>query len=127
MLYLPSIKDVINSSLDAYNVAGYAYNSSTASTRVQSALQDQWGNPGAQGPSWEGTFTIPVCDVSVAMNDPNFERKQFILQPYGHNMRPNWCGPVCNGDIQKTRDFINAANMKNFKSPKHMCSRDPGY
>ncbi|KAL6718497.1 hypothetical protein ACLMJK_004589 [Lecanora helva] len=115
------VQDLISSSLDSYNVAGYNYDNTTAYNRAKSALEDGWRNPAQQGPSWEGTFTIPVCDVSNAIADPNFERKEWILQPYGHDSRPNWCGPICSGDLQKTRDFIHAANMDGFKSPKHLC------
>ncbi|KAK3167388.1 hypothetical protein OEA41_010515 [Lepraria neglecta] len=94
-----TVQDVINSSLDAYNVAGYHYDNSTAYNRVQSALQGQWRNPDTQGPSWEGTFTIPVCDVSSAINS-NYQGKQYILQPHNYdNSRPMWCGPVCDGDL----------------------------
>lgn len=122
-----TVEDIINSSLDAYNVAGYNYNNVTAYNRVQSALQGQWADPGAQGPSWEGTFTIPVCDVSSAIT-ANYQDKQYILQPYNSdNSRPIWCGPVCNGDLNQTQAFINAANMNGFKSPKHLCDVDPGY
>ncbi|KAI9799090.1 MAG: hypothetical protein M1833_004284 [Piccolia ochrophora] len=121
-----SVADVIISSLDSYNVAGYTYDASTASSRAQSALKDGWANPGAQGPSWEGTFTIPVCDVGSAVGADYFH-KEFILQDYGHESRPVWCGPICDGDLQKTKDFIHAANMDNFKSPKHLCKEQPGY
>ncbi|KAG4440634.1 hypothetical protein IFR05_003893 [Cadophora sp. M221] len=123
---LTSPKDVINSSLDSYNVAGYNYDSSTAASRAQSALSDGWRNPGAQGPSWEGTFTIPVCNVGSAINSDYFD-KEWILQDYGHDSRPVWCGPVCNGDLTTTQNFIKAANMEGFRSPKHLCPSDPGY
>ena len=115
-----TIQDVINSSLDSYNVAGYNYTADTAAQRAQSALESQWANPGAQGPSWEGTFTIPVCDVS-AMIGANLFDGQYILQDYGHDSRPVWCGPVCSDSPDQTKAFIAAAQMTNFKSPKHLC------
>ena len=57
------VQDIVLSSLGAYEIAGYDYDNMTAYSRVKSALEGQWANPGAQGPRWEGTFTIPVCNV----------------------------------------------------------------
>ncbi|KAI2792241.1 hypothetical protein POX_b02278 [Penicillium oxalicum] len=121
-----TIEDVIKSSWDAWNVAGYNYNADTARQRAESAIKDGWAVPGAHGAAWEGIFTIPVCDVGAAV-DSDWQDKQYILQNYGHDSRPVWCGPICGGDIQKTRDFIKAANMEGFQSPKHLCDVDPGY
>ncbi|KAJ5824366.1 hypothetical protein N7447_006706 [Penicillium robsamsonii] len=121
-----SIADVINSSLDAWNVAGYNYNTETASDRASDAIKNSWASPGSKGASWEGIFTIPVCDVSNAI-DSDYPMKEYILQPYGHDSRPVWCGPICNGDVQTTQDFIKAANMDGFKSPKHLCEDQPDY
>jgi hypothetical protein len=84
------------------------------------AITNAWANPGAEGAAWEGIFTIPVCDVGSAVY-ANYLYKQYILQPYGQNSRPVWCGPICNGDNQTTYDFIKAANMQGFQSPKHLC------
>lgn len=115
-----TVQDVINSSLDSYNVAGYSYNADTAAQRAKSALQDQWANPGSQGPSWEGTFTIPVCDVGAAV-EAGFPNGEFILQEYGHDSRPVWCGPICGKSADQTKAFIAAAQMDDFQSPKHLC------
>ncbi|CAG7923683.1 unnamed protein product [Penicillium olsonii] len=121
-----SVQDIINSSLDAYNVAGYNYDSDTAASRASDAISNSWASPGAHGASWEGIFTIPVCDVGGAVNS-DYQGKEYILQSYGHDSRPVWCGAICSGDSQKTSDFINAANMGGFQSPKHLCNSDPGY
>ncbi|KAI1373492.1 hypothetical protein F4677DRAFT_217379 [Hypoxylon crocopeplum] len=115
-----TVADVINSSIDSYNVAEYNYDASKAADRVHEALQGGWRNPGAQGPSWEGTFTIPVCDVSGAVGQ-KWQDQQYILQEYDDDSRPVWCGPICSNDWDKTSRFIKAANMNNFKSPKHLC------
>lgn len=115
-----TVADVINSSLDAYAVAGYDYTTETAASRARSAIEDGWRNPGAQGPSWEGTFTIPVCDVGAAVG-ANYFNREYILQPYGHESRPNWCGPVCGGSEDQTKAFIEAAHMTGFESPTHLC------
>lgn len=125
-LKLTSNQDIISSSLDSYNVARFSYDSSTAASRAQDALTNGWGNPGNAGASWEGVFTLPVCDVGWAASS-DMERKEYILQGHDHEARPNWCGPICTGDLQTTKDFIKAANMENFQSPKYMCETPPGY
>ncbi|KAI4256543.1 MAG: hypothetical protein L6R42_006154 [Xanthoria sp. 1 TBL-2021] len=112
--------------LYSYNVACFSYNAATAPSRAQDALTNGWANPGSKGASWEGVFTLPVCDVGWAASS-DMERKQHILQGHDHDARPNWCGPVCPGDLQTTREFIKAANMENFMSPKGLCEVDPGY
>ncbi|KAI0829154.1 hypothetical protein F5Y06DRAFT_290880 [Hypoxylon sp. FL0890] len=121
-----TVADVINSSIDSYNVAEYNYDANTAQERVKEALEGGWRNPGAQGTSWEGTFTIPVCDVSGVVNQ-DWQGKEWVLQDYGSNSRPVWCGPICSNDWGKTQRFINAANMGGFKSPKHLCKPQPNY
>lgn len=108
-----TVQDVINSSLDSYNVARYNYTTDTAAQRAQSALESQWANPGAQGPSWEGTFTIPVCDVSAIIG-ANLYDGQYILQDYSHESRPVWCGPICSNSPDQTKAFIGAAQMTDF-------------
>ncbi|KAI4092249.1 MAG: hypothetical protein LQ344_003607 [Seirophora lacunosa] len=118
--------DIINSSLDAYAEAKYSYGADTAAARAQDAIQSGWGNPGAAGASWEGVFTIPVCDVGWAVAG-DIADKKYILQPLGKDYRPHWCGAVCSGDVQTTKDFIAAANMNNFQSPRFACEEEPPY
>ncbi|KAL8973544.1 MAG: hypothetical protein Q9197_002207 [Variospora fuerteventurae] len=121
-----TVADIIKSSLDAYTVAKYSYSADTAAARAQDALKSGWGNPGTAGASWEGVFTIPDCDVGWAVTG-DIADKQYILQPLGKDYRPHWCGPVCSGDVQTTQDFIGAANMANFQSPRFACDEDPPY
>ncbi|KAL8996028.1 MAG: hypothetical protein Q9169_004375 [Polycauliona sp. 2 TL-2023] len=121
-----TVADVINSSLDSYTAARYAYGADTAVARAQDALQNGWGNPGAAGASWEGTFTIHLCDVGWAV-EGDIADKQYILQPLGVDDRPHWCGPICSGDVQQTRDWIGATNMANFQSPRFVCEDAPPY
>ncbi|KAJ5170612.1 uncharacterized protein N7500_003395 [Penicillium coprophilum] len=126
--------DIINSSLDAYNTAGFNYTSEIGSSRALDAIKNSWGNPAAQGASWEGIFTIPVCDIGNAIG-ADYVGKEYILQPYGHESRPVWCGPICKGnahtaqdDAQTTKDFIKAANMDNFEGFNHLCPETrPGH
>lgn len=107
-------------------MAKYSYGADTAAARAQDALQSGWGNPGAAGASWEGVFTIPVCDVGWAVAG-DIADKKYILQPLGKDYRPHWCGAVCSGDVQTTKDFIAAANMVNFQSPRFACEEEPPY
>ncbi|KAM0187316.1 hypothetical protein ACHAPI_011229 [Fusarium lateritium] len=93
-----SVEDIIESSLDAYNVAGYNYDSETRAARAEDAIANAWVSPGSKGAAWEGIFTVPVCDVGAAV-DADYSYKQYILQPYGHDSRPIWCGPICKGDL----------------------------
>jgi len=127
------ITDVIKSSLQAYEVAGYNYTPEFALDRAKSAMERNI-NPLREGPSWEGIFSIPVCNVCEAANskledDPKYYQKSRILKPYttkGHEQRPWWCGPICDGELLKTRHFIETANMHGFKSFHHKCGdHDP--
>jgi hypothetical protein len=92
-----------------------------AHDRAQDALTQGWANPGALGPAWEGIWDIPVCDIGAAAQS-NIEDKGEILMRYGQDSRPHWCGDICSGSADKTKAFIEAANMKNFKSPRHFCT-----
>lgn len=122
------ITDVIKSSLQAYEVAAYNYTPKFALDRAKSAMGRNI-NPLKEGPSWEGTFTIPVCNISQAANsnledDPKCYERSKILKPYTttrHEQRPWCCGPICDGDLIKTKYWIEAANMHGFKSFHHKC------
>ena len=119
------LQNVIDSSLKAHAAAGYNYDFSTASSRAVKALENG-ENPRDQGAGWEGVFTLPVCDVSGAIGK-NYQYGTSILMEYGRGNRPVWCGPVCGENLQKTQDFIQTSNMRNFKSPKRLCKKQPGY
>lgn len=122
-----TVEDVIFSSLSRYEVAGYDYDNITEYNRVKSALEGQWANPGAHGPSLEGTSPRPVFNVSTAI-DAEYQGRQYILQRYnGENSRPIWCGPVCGGNLTTTQAFTAAVQMTNFDSPKQAFSSSRGY
>jgi hypothetical protein len=68
--YKLSLTDVFEASIAAYQAAGLNYDSRTAVERAMAAVRDGWANPWDKGTSWEGTFTIPICntgDVSYNM------------------------------------------------------------
>ncbi|KAL9099179.1 MAG: hypothetical protein Q9163_005285 [Psora crenata] len=120
-----NVTTVIDSSLDAYFAAGYNYTLSVATSRVVEAL-GKGETPGALSGTREGMFTIPVCDVSGCIGK-NYQYSGSIMLEHGHDNRMIWCGPVCNQDLLMTQQFIIAANMFNFKSPKRLCRPQPGY
>ncbi len=97
------IADVIKASVDAYAVAGYEYTNSPAQARAKDALTKGWANPGAQGPSWGGTFTIPVCDVGNA-----FERSYADTYKKGYD----WRQGICSGSKNQRKRFMKAANRE---------------
>jgi len=122
------IPDVIKSSLRAYETASYSYTPQFALDQAKSAMERNV-NPLKEGPSWEGIFTVPVCNISQVANsqledDRKYYARSSILKPYTikrHEQRPWWCGPICDGDLGKTRHWIEAANMHGFKSFHHAC------
>ncbi|KAI9800992.1 MAG: hypothetical protein M1825_003526 [Sarcosagium campestre] len=121
-------EDIIKSSLDAYKVARYEYTADMYQRRTEDALNNGTLAPSEVGPSWEGTFTIPVCDISpvVQDTDTDFPKRDVILQPWGANMVPQWCRPVCagpDGKVSKdaTVEFLKAAQMDNFISFQMYC------
>jgi hypothetical protein len=121
-----TVSKVIESSVRAYKQSGFNYTMDVANQRIMDAVTTGKSNPMADGAAWEGIFTIPVCNLTKTV-DANLEKKENILLDFGHDNRPNWCGPICDMDLQQTKLFINASNMENFKSPKQACSNDPGY
>ena len=94
--------------------------------RTEDLLKDGFLSPSDAGPSWEGIFTVPVCDISGAIPQKNWPKKKVILQPFGKGKIPQWCRPVCTNssgqtDAALTLQFLDAAKMTNFKSPTHYC------
>ncbi|KAJ5211201.1 hypothetical protein N7491_011021 [Penicillium cf. griseofulvum] len=106
-------QDVIKSSLKSYKAAGYSYDSTTSTNRI-SEIFTSGANTYTEGASMEGVWTIPVCDISKTINNPDYEfpLKDHILRPYGFNELPSWCGPICGMDTNATIEFYKAANFK---------------
>ncbi|OQE12672.1 hypothetical protein PENVUL_c001G08432 [Penicillium vulpinum] len=114
-------QDAIKSSLKSFRAAGNNYTQDTFTNRVGDMFASELHSDGA---SMEGLWTIPVCDISKTI-DPSFRysRKGGILHPYGWDERPDWCGPICENDKDKTAEFFRAANFKDdFNKPfQHSC------
>ncbi|KAI9681322.1 MAG: hypothetical protein M1817_002605 [Caeruleum heppii] len=116
-----TVEHIINSSLDAYNSAGYAYTATMARNRAEAAIKNGEKNPAEFGAGWEGIFTIPVCDVGSMVMDAKTKRKEHILKPYGSAHTPQWCGPICSNNPAQYIEFIKAARMEGFQSPTVFC------
>ena len=126
-----SVEDVIKSSLATHAVVGtkyWGYTPEFALDQAKDAMGKD-GKPLEQGPSWEGIFTIPVCNVSEVARGINreFHYKYYgwdqILTQYSteEDIRAWYCGPICDGDDTGTRYFIEAANMHGYDSFHHLC------
>ncbi|KAI9827477.1 MAG: hypothetical protein M1832_004827 [Thelocarpon impressellum] len=115
------VEDIINASLDSYAVAEYNYTAQMGHERALNQLKNGLKNPIQYGAAWEGVFNIPICDVGGAAI-AGIDHAEHILKKYdGNKSRPHWCGSICSNDEEKTKRFIAAAQMNNFKSPKHYC------
>ena len=118
-----SAKDVILSALASSKAAGLDYakdKQNKAFERVAQAVKD--GKTDLFGPSWEGIFNIPVCDIGMVPYVGDFPDKGRVLTPYGPDEEPKWCAAVCNIDQGETDKFLKAANMENFDdNPKDHC------
>ncbi|KAL9610586.1 MAG: hypothetical protein Q9167_004712 [Letrouitia subvulpina] len=148
-----TVEDVIRSSVATYKAGGYNYDEAFAQNQIRDAIA-AGRQPGLQGPSWEGIFTIPVCEVGWAIDPPIITKdKQYILSPYGGGMfssflplrkilclraaddynfmidyRPHWCGDICKADKLISKQFREAANMKGYDSPtRPYCKWDYPY
>ena len=128
-----TVQDVISSSLDAYLVGGNNYTYDQYLARTQSSVATGFLNASTAGPSLEGTFSIPVCNISGVIPVPakNFAKKSVVLQPWGGGMIPTWCNPICtlpNGTLsrQLTLDWVAAAQMTNFDSFTTYCPGNQG-
>ena len=123
---LITYKDVILSSLAAWDVAGLDYTEDTGLKRVKDAIET--GDGKSFGPSWEGIFNIPVCNVENVPWVGDFDHKDEVLTPYGEEEEPRWCGPICSIDQVETDKFLISANMENFDdNPKDHCRDKPKY
>ncbi|KXG50192.1 uncharacterized protein PGRI_061590 [Penicillium griseofulvum] len=112
-------QDAITSSLKSWRAAGNNYTQSTFTDHIGGMLAKDT-NIYTEGATMEGLWTIPVCDISKPIADPSwkYSRKEDILHPYGWDERPYWCGPICEGDPDKTVQFYQAANFKDdFDKP----------
>ena len=120
------VEDVINSSLDSWLIAGYNYTEKTANDQTLEALRQGIKKPSSlASPAWQGTFTIPVCDVSSAAKANIRDASDILMEFNGRESRPKWCGPVCSNNQAVTDAFIRAAQMENFKSPSEPCYQLP--
>ncbi|KAI9795795.1 MAG: hypothetical protein M1833_006816 [Piccolia ochrophora] len=124
-----NISHVINGSLISYRASNGSNNYTAEIQRQNLYDKISTGNGLNLDPTLEGTFSLPVCNISAVVDVPDFPKKDVILQPYGHDYRLQFCGAVCTDfvsgqlDYPTTKRFIEAANMKNFESLTYACPR----
>ncbi|KAJ5360143.1 hypothetical protein N7517_009334 [Penicillium concentricum] len=111
-------QDAIKSSLKSWRAAGNNYTPSTFTDRMGEMFTESTKIK-SDGVNMEGLWTIPVCDIGkTTQPDWKYGLKKDILHPYGYTEYQRWCGPICEGDPQKTADFYKAANFKDgFDKP----------
>ncbi|KAJ5624508.1 hypothetical protein N7510_000817 [Penicillium lagena] len=100
--------NAVISSVKSWQVAGNNYTTQTWEERMKGIISGGH-NPLFDGNAIEGLWTIPVCNISAAV-DQNYPGKSNILQPYG-SRSVEWCGPICDNDDDTTLEFFKAANM----------------
>ncbi|KEF52544.1 uncharacterized protein A1O9_11386 [Exophiala aquamarina CBS 119918] len=88
---------------------GNNYTSELSTARLLEALtSNERLTPFQDGASWEGMFTLPVCDVGTRVE---------WLVPYGGKILPCCCGEDC----ADTKNFIEAANLNKSESWLDAC------
>ena len=114
-LYLNiTLQDVMSSSLDLFAQYPYNYaNRNQSSDDVRSQLYAANWTTTRQALNLTGTFTLPVCDISSAINaDPNnlkgaLDEYATVTTTPGTPVGFPLCGPVCGGDAPSTQAFKN--------------------
>ncbi|KAF2022364.1 hypothetical protein BU24DRAFT_458221 [Aaosphaeria arxii CBS 175.79] len=108
--YKIEIKDIFEASIAAWSVAGSNYDGQNSVDRAVDAVAKQWAQPWDVGASWEGTFTIPVCNTgNVSYN-----------VPYGQRIMPCNCG----GDGSQVDGFRQNSNMNGYGVYDEQCTAE---
>jgi len=103
---------VAEASARAWEVAAFNYTPQLAFRRLEASFSSNGElTPFQDGDRWEGTYTLPVCDVGP--------HKEWVVQ-YGGRMVPCCCGPNCT----ETRAFIAASNLNTSGNFLHMCRKE---
>lgn len=108
--YSVTASQVAEASARAWEVAGFNYTDAVALRRVQDSFSDPELTPFRDGVSWEGTFTLPVCDVG--------DHSDWLV-PYGGRLLPCCCGPDCS----QTHAFVQAANLNHSQDWRDICHK----
>lgn len=83
-------------------------------------MNEGWANPLTAGIEWEGIFSVPVCNIEKVV-PINWKKKDTLQQRYGAMQMIQFCDSPCGLNKNETDTFIEAANMKNFKSIRKFC------
>jgi hypothetical protein len=102
--YNISIADILVSSSRAWKYAGNNYTEETARNRIIASISSNGTlTPFQDGPSWEGIWTIPVCDIG---NNIDWNT-QFGDEQQGLGRLPCCCGKNC----KDTEEFVYASGF----------------
>jgi hypothetical protein len=111
--YNISIADVLVSSSRAWKYAGNNYTEETARNRIIASISSNGTlTPFQDGPSWEGIWTIPVCDIG---NNIDWIT-QFGDAQQGPGL-PCCCGEKC----KDTREFVYASGFNGSQALLQEC------
>ena len=92
----------------AWEYAGFNYTNQDATKRILASFTNSQLTPWHDGVAWEGTFTLPVCDVGTHAE---------WMVPYGGDLLPCCCGPNCS----QTCAFVQAANLHTSEDWLDIC------
>lgn len=114
--YNISIADVLVSSSRAWKYAGNNYTEETARNRIITSISSNGTlTPFQDGPSWEGIWTIPVCDIgnNIGWNT------QFGDAQQGFGRLPCCCGKNC----KDTAEFVYACGFNGSEDLLEGCQK----
>jgi hypothetical protein len=107
--------DITKASAGAWHIGGLNFTREMAYDLLQKAISSNGTlNPWRDGAGWPGTWLLPVCDMGTYNWNTQFGEKRG-----NYGMLPCCCGPHC----RDTKAFVQAANMKNFKTLLHGCKK----
>ena len=115
-----SMHDVVKSSVQAYSREKDSIYQETPEDLVMKALLSGQ-DPAKQVPGWEGTFTIPVCEISHSQG--TWENEGQTMVSYGQ--LPKWCGNICGNSRIETKHFMDIMELKYYNDPPSSCEHIP--
>ncbi|KAF4463500.1 hypothetical protein FALBO_9665 [Fusarium albosuccineum] len=107
--YQLSLTDIFESSIAAYQAHRFDYDGKNAVQRAREAVTEGWANPWERGTSWEGTFTIPICDTGDVSYNVQL----------GDRIMPCGCGGGTGSEVDAWKS---AAKFDGYQTYDHECT-----
>lgn len=116
-----TVADVLRSSVYAFKNTGYRNKQRHQMPGFD--LQEDISHgiyPGMTPTGYNGAFNLPVCDLSVTIQNYGHDKKvpawkdAKILADYGYEMK--WCGSVCGYGWETMSEFLHAAHLQDMES-----------